>query len=276
MPREDGVLDLGDDRLFVAEDVGEERLAGADLGDQVAPHLVLDRLAPIAAGLQFAEGPGSLRRHAAVSGWVLRCRRNGATACMNHARPAVKAKSTRRDSNGADALRPHRPSPPRIRDHLQRLATRLVQVEPRDVAQARPARSRSSASRIALSLFAEWHDPPPRSTRRRSSRQLRSRMTGIRCVEGVNHAGFLIHRQHRPCPFTLCKLRQRPRDLVATFGRARWPGSNQTQKDSECRGPRAGQSERRPAPPVRIGTHSAASSVPAPRMMAKHQVRPLQ
>ena len=28
VPREDRVLDLGDDRLFVAEDVGEERLAG--------------------------------------------------------------------------------------------------------------------------------------------------------------------------------------------------------------------------------------------------------
>ena len=29
VPRQDGVLDLGDDRLLVAEDVGEEELAAA-------------------------------------------------------------------------------------------------------------------------------------------------------------------------------------------------------------------------------------------------------
>ena len=63
VPREDRVLDLRDDRLFVAEDVGEERLARPDLGDQVAPHLVLDRLHPIPARPQLAQGPGSLRRH---------------------------------------------------------------------------------------------------------------------------------------------------------------------------------------------------------------------
>jgi len=66
----DGVLDLGNDRLFVAQDVGEQWLAGLDLQDEVAAHLVLDRLALVAAGLQLAEGPGSLRRHIdAISRW---------------------------------------------------------------------------------------------------------------------------------------------------------------------------------------------------------------
>ena len=31
VPREDRVLDLGDDRLFVTEDVGKERLTGPEL-----------------------------------------------------------------------------------------------------------------------------------------------------------------------------------------------------------------------------------------------------
>ncbi len=46
---EDRVLDLGDDRLFVAQDIGKQRLARLELGDQVAPHLILDRLDPISA-----------------------------------------------------------------------------------------------------------------------------------------------------------------------------------------------------------------------------------
>ena len=63
VPGEDGVLDLGDDGLFVAEDVGKKRLAGPELGDQVAPHLVLDRLDPIAARPQFAQSPGPIPPH---------------------------------------------------------------------------------------------------------------------------------------------------------------------------------------------------------------------
>ena len=60
---EDGVLDLGDDGLFVSQDVGEERLALADLGDQVPPHLVLDRLDPETAGSKLAESAWAIRRH---------------------------------------------------------------------------------------------------------------------------------------------------------------------------------------------------------------------
>src|SRR5208337_5038899 len=49
MPRENGVLDLGDDGLFVTEDVWKERFTGPELPDQVASHLVLHRLDPVAA-----------------------------------------------------------------------------------------------------------------------------------------------------------------------------------------------------------------------------------
>ena len=41
---EDRVADLGDDRLFIAKDIGKQRLARRELGDQVAPHFVFDRL----------------------------------------------------------------------------------------------------------------------------------------------------------------------------------------------------------------------------------------
>ena len=65
MPRQDGVLDLRDDGLFVAQDVGKERLARPELADQVAPHLVLDRLHPISACPQFPQRPGPIRPHCA-------------------------------------------------------------------------------------------------------------------------------------------------------------------------------------------------------------------
>ncbi len=63
VPRQDGVLDLGDDRLFVTEDIREQRLAGLELGHEVPPHLILDRLDPISARLQLAQGPGPIRAH---------------------------------------------------------------------------------------------------------------------------------------------------------------------------------------------------------------------
>ena len=63
VPREDRVLDLGDDGLFVAQDVGKKRLAGPELADQVAPHLVLDRLDPIPACPQFPQRPGPIHPH---------------------------------------------------------------------------------------------------------------------------------------------------------------------------------------------------------------------
>ena len=68
---EDRVADLRDHRLFVAEDAGKQRLARLELGDQVAPHLVLDRLDPIPARLQLAQGPGPVLRHhcACLSMW---------------------------------------------------------------------------------------------------------------------------------------------------------------------------------------------------------------
>ena len=41
---EDRVTDLGDHGLFIAQDIGKQRLARRELGDQVAPHLIFDRL----------------------------------------------------------------------------------------------------------------------------------------------------------------------------------------------------------------------------------------
>ena len=46
---EDRVANLGDHRLFVAQDIGKQRLARCELGDQVPPHLIFDRLDPIPA-----------------------------------------------------------------------------------------------------------------------------------------------------------------------------------------------------------------------------------
>ena len=63
MPRQDGILDLGHHRLFITQDIGKERLAGPELPDQVAPHLVLDRLHPVAACPQFPQSPGPIRPH---------------------------------------------------------------------------------------------------------------------------------------------------------------------------------------------------------------------
>ena len=56
---EDRVLDLGDDRLFVAQDIGKQRLARLELGDQVAPHLILDRLASDIRSTSARPGSGA-------------------------------------------------------------------------------------------------------------------------------------------------------------------------------------------------------------------------
>ena len=74
---EDRVLDLGDHGLLVAEDLGKQRLARLELGDQVAPHLILDRLDPISARLQLAQGPGPIRHSslACLSWWTSISRR---------------------------------------------------------------------------------------------------------------------------------------------------------------------------------------------------------
>jgi len=53
--RQDGVLDLGDDRLVVPQNARKQRFLPAQPRDQVLPHLRLDRPAPVAAGPQFAE-----------------------------------------------------------------------------------------------------------------------------------------------------------------------------------------------------------------------------
>ena len=53
---EQGVLELRHDRLLVAEHAFEQRLAGGDLGDRVAPDLFLHGRRLPARGLQFAEG----------------------------------------------------------------------------------------------------------------------------------------------------------------------------------------------------------------------------
>ena len=56
MPGEEGVLELGQDGVVVAEDPGEERLAGPDLGDGVAPQLLLDGHGLPARVPELAEG----------------------------------------------------------------------------------------------------------------------------------------------------------------------------------------------------------------------------
>ena len=63
MTREDGVLDLRDDGLLIAKNVREKGFLGTNLGDEVAPHLVLDRLDTVAACLQFAERSRPIQTH---------------------------------------------------------------------------------------------------------------------------------------------------------------------------------------------------------------------
>ena len=55
---EDRVTDLGDHRLFIAQDIGKQGLARLELGDQVAPHFIFDGLDPIPARLELAQVPG--------------------------------------------------------------------------------------------------------------------------------------------------------------------------------------------------------------------------
>ena len=55
MLREDGVLNLGNDRLLVADNAGEKRLAGLQLADEVLAHFILDRDELIVAGFELAE-----------------------------------------------------------------------------------------------------------------------------------------------------------------------------------------------------------------------------
>src|SRR6185312_5428657 len=58
---EDGVLDLRDDGVVVADDAGQERLAAPQARDEVVAQLLLDRLALPAAGLELPDG--SRTRH---------------------------------------------------------------------------------------------------------------------------------------------------------------------------------------------------------------------
>ncbi len=54
---EHGVFDLGDHRVVVADDAGQERLAAPQPGDEVVPHLLLDRLRGVAAGAKLSDRP---------------------------------------------------------------------------------------------------------------------------------------------------------------------------------------------------------------------------
>ena len=54
MPRQQRVHELRDDRVVVADDAGKERLAGAQLGDQVLADFFVDGAARHAAGLDGA------------------------------------------------------------------------------------------------------------------------------------------------------------------------------------------------------------------------------
>ena len=60
MAGQQGVLQLGDHRLLVAEHPGEQRLAGPDLGDGVAPELLLDRPGAHPDSRSCAEGGGEI------------------------------------------------------------------------------------------------------------------------------------------------------------------------------------------------------------------------
>ena len=61
--RQNGVDDLRNDGFVITENIRKKRVAATEFGDQVAPHLVLDRLHLIAALAQLADCLGSLRRH---------------------------------------------------------------------------------------------------------------------------------------------------------------------------------------------------------------------
>ena len=64
---EDRVLDLRDDRLVVADDAGQERLAAREARDEVVAHLLLDRfalpatVAEVADCLWFRHAPRTMR-----------------------------------------------------------------------------------------------------------------------------------------------------------------------------------------------------------------------
>src|SRR5439155_17397330 len=64
LARQDSVLDLGQDRLVVAKDPRQQRLAAADLVEQVGPHLLLDRARPPPRAAQLTEGRGGGMGHA--------------------------------------------------------------------------------------------------------------------------------------------------------------------------------------------------------------------
>ena len=59
LPGEDGVLDLRDDGLFIADDAGEDVFARAHLANQVLAHLLLDGEHPVAALAELADGGGT-------------------------------------------------------------------------------------------------------------------------------------------------------------------------------------------------------------------------
>ena len=55
---QDGVFQLGNDRLVEADDAGKHRLLGAYLGDQVPAHLLAHRNRLVTAIAEFADGGG--------------------------------------------------------------------------------------------------------------------------------------------------------------------------------------------------------------------------
>ena len=61
--RQDRVLNLRHDRFIVAQYARKKRLARFQKGDQVAPHLILDRLDPITARRELPKRPGPIHRH---------------------------------------------------------------------------------------------------------------------------------------------------------------------------------------------------------------------
>src|SRR5450759_3603878 len=56
VPRQNRVLERGQDRLLVAEDAGEDVLAALQLLDEVVAHLVLDGLRLVAFRDQLSQG----------------------------------------------------------------------------------------------------------------------------------------------------------------------------------------------------------------------------
>ena len=63
VPRDHRVGELRQDGFVVADDAGQKRLTGAQAGEQVAAHLLLDGLAPVPGRAKLGDGARPWRGH---------------------------------------------------------------------------------------------------------------------------------------------------------------------------------------------------------------------